>query len=216
MRAGLLSGLFDPIHAGHLSCARQAARLLKLDRVYFVPTALSPHKKRSGAKAYDRYAMAQLALLNNPLFHLSDIEMGSGEISYTIDTIRKFKKRWRGDLYFIIGLDAFADTYNWKSAVSLLKSCNFIVISRPGLDMEKTVAELERKIGNKNKGVSFTRTGRTLRLSGSRYKIHLCDGQKVDVSSTLIRSRLRRGESIKNLVPKQVERYIMKVELYRK
>jgi len=220
VRAGLLSGVFDPIHMGHINCAEQAARLFKLDRVYFAPTAVSPHKKRCGASAFDRYAMTQIALLGRPRFQVSDIEMGGG-VSYTVDTVRKFKKKMKGGLYFIMGLDAFADTHNWKSAASLLRGSDFIVISRPGLEPEKTVAGLEKKLRAKQKGVGFSTTdaspcGHALKLSGSRHSIHLCAARQMDVSSTAIRQKIRAGKSIKYLVPKAVEQYIMKVELYRR
>ncbi|MFQ5432031.1 MAG: nicotinate-nucleotide adenylyltransferase [Nitrospinota bacterium] len=220
MRAGLLSGVFDPIHMGHINCAQQAARLFKLDRVYFAPTAVSPHKKRCGASAFDRYAMTQIALLGKPRFYVSGIEMGVG-VSYTVDTIKRFKKKFKGGLYFIMGLDAFADTHNWKSAASLLRGSNFIVISRPGLKLDETVAGLEKKLRAKQKSVSFSATGVSpcgyaLKLSGSRYSIHLCTARQMDVSSTAIRQKIHAGKSIKYLVPKAVEQYIMKVELYRR
>lgn len=220
MRAGLLSGVFDPIHMGHINCAQQAARLFKLDKVFFAPTAVSPHKKRCGASALDRYAMTQIALLDKQRFQMSDIEMGGG-VSYTVDTIRKFKKKLKGDLYFIMGLDAFADTHNWKSAVSLLRGTDFIVISRPGLKLDETVAGLEKKLSAKKRGVRFSDTdispcGYALKLSGSRHSIYLCTARQMDVSSTAIRQKIRTGKSIKNLVPKVVEQYIMEVELYRR
>lgn len=220
MRAGLLSGAFDPIHMGHINCARQAARLFKLDTVYFAPTAILPHKKLCGASALDRYAMTQIALLGKPRFKASDIEMGGG-VSYTVDTIRKFKKKLKGDIYFIMGLDAFSDTHNWKSAASLLRSSNFIVISRPGLQLDETVSELEKKLRAKKRGIRFLGTdnspcGRVLRPSGSRHSIHLCSAKQMDVSSTAIRQKIRNGKSIKYLVPKAVEQYIMEVELYRR
>lgn len=221
MRAGLLSGLFDPIHLGHLNCAEVALKLLKLDRVYFVPTAVSPHKKRSGASAHDRYAMTQIALLDKPGFQVSDIEMHGGGVSYTVDTVRKFKRKFSGDLYLIMGLDAFADSHNWRSAGALLKSCNFIVISRPGLDPDAAVSDLESKLRSKRRGVRFTSVesspcGRAMRVENSNYIIHLCGARQVDVSSTAIRRKIRLGESIKYLVPKPVEQYIMKMELYTK
>ena len=220
MKAGLLSGVFDPIHMGHINCAQQAARLLKLDKVYFAPTAVSPHKKRCGASPFDRYAMAQIALLGKPRFLVSDIEMEGG-VSYTVDTIRKFKKKFKGGLYFIMGLDAFGDTHNWKSAASLLRSSDFIVIARPGLNPDETVAGLEKKMLAKKLGVRFSDTdstpcGRAVRPSGSRHLIHLCSAKQMDVSSTEIRQKIRSGKSIKNLVPKAVEQYIMDVELYRR
>ena len=220
MKAGLLSGVFDPVHLGHLHCARQAARLLKLDMVYFVPTAVPPHKRKKAkmAGACDRYAMTQLALLDMPRFAVLDIEMGDAP-SYTINTIRKFKRRIEGEPFFIMGMDAFADIHNWRSATALLRSCNFIVISRPGTDPDGVTAELEKNMAEKKGGVAFSRRRKTsygfrFKVAGSPYFIHVCLVKDLDISSTAVRERLGQGKSIGDMVPETVRKYIRKTDLY--
>lgn len=220
-KAGLLSGVFDPIHIGHLNIANQAADILQLDRVYFAPTGIPPHKKKAGASAHDRFIMTMMALLDNPRFKVSDVEMQSDSTSYTMDTVKNLKKTLRGELYFIMGLDAFEDIHNWKDAEKLIKSCNFAVMPRFGQNARESVLGLERHFLAKKEKVSFT-TGKTdnsreiLRVTGSRYKIHLCPSLQIDISSTLLKRKVKNRESIKYLVPGPVEQYITKMGLYTK
>ncbi len=214
--------MFDPIHIGHLNIANQAADILRLDKVYFVPTAMPPHKKKAGASARERFTMTMMALLDNPRFEVSDVEMQSGSTSYTMDTVKNFKKTLKGELYFIMGIDAFEDIHNWKDAEKLLKSCNFAVMSRPGQNARESVLKLEKHFLAKKQFFSTITTGKTkrsgdiLRVTGSRYKIHLCRSLQMDVSSTLVKRKVKNRESIKYLVPGTVERYITKMGLYAK
>src|SRR5258706_12647383 len=93
MRLGLLGGSFNPIHHGHLTVAARAAEAAKLDRVLFLPAAVSPLKNgRDLASATDRWAMLRLALRGNPLFEASDLELRRGGTSYTIDTLRDLRR----------------------------------------------------------------------------------------------------------------------------
>lgn len=221
MKVGLLSGVFDPIHIGHLTIASQAADILRLDKVYFVPTGVPPHKKKAGASASERFMMTLMALLDNPRFELSDVEMQNSSTSYTMDTVRNFKKTLKGELYFIMGIDAFEDIHNWKDAAKLIKSCNFAVMQRFGQDVNESASELEKHFLAKNLKVSFVggkkgHSGDVLRVTGSKYRIHLCSSLQMDVSSTLVKRKVKNCESIKYLVPEPVEQYIMKMGLYAK
>ncbi|GMT42983.1 MAG: putative nicotinate-nucleotide adenylyltransferase [bacterium] len=221
MKVGLISGVFDPIHIGHLNMANHAADILKLEKVYFVPTGLPPHKKKAAAQTRDRFTMAQLAIMDNPLFEASDTEIKGSSPSYSVETVEEFKKTFKGGLYFIMGLDAFEDIHNWKSAARLLKSCHFAVMPRPGADMKKSTGKLEKSFGAKQIGISFKRResgagGDVLRVSGSTCDVHLCSAVQMDISSTMIRKKVKRGESIKYLVPAAVEQYIISMGLYEK
>lgn len=219
MKIGLLGGVFDPIHIGHLNCANQAADIFGLDKVYFLPTAVPPHKKNRVASAEDRWNMVQLAIASHPLFEASRREMDGAAPSYTIDTVRRFKKMSGGEIHYIMGLDAFHDIHLWKSARALLQSCNFIVVSRPGGGTGEAAAQLAEKFHAL--GMPLMRlkggSGRIayLRATGSRYRIAVCHIPEMDVSSTTVREKVKTGESVKYLVPEAVEHYIMKVEIYK-
>lgn len=219
MKIGLLGGVFDPIHIGHLNCANQAADLFHLDKVYFLPTAVPPHKKQRVATAEDRWNMVQLAIASHPRFEASRHEMDHAGPSYTIDTVRWFKKNYGGEIHFIMGLDAFGDIHLWKAARALLQSCNFIVVSRPGGEPGEAAARLAEKF--RALGMPLKRLkGRDerialLRAEGSPYRIALCRIPEMDVSSTAVREKVKTGESVKYLVPEPVEHYIGKMEIYK-
>ena len=219
MKIGLLGGVFDPIHIGHLNCANQAAALFKLDKVFFLPTAMPPHKKLRVAAAEDRWNMVLLAIASHPLFEASRHEMDRTSPSYTIDTVRWFRKNHAGDVYYIMGLDAFMDIHLWKSARALLQSCNFIVVSRPGGEPGEAATRLAKKF--RALGIPLKRLkGRNgkialLRAEGSPYRIAVCRIPEMDVSSTIVREKIKAGESVKYLVPEPVEHYIEKMEIYK-
>lgn len=216
---GLMGGMFDPIHMGHINCAEQAADLFNLEKVYFVPTAVPPHKKIGNAEAEDRFAMVRIALANQARFEVSRFEIDKEPPTYSIDTVKDFLKRHGPKLYFVIGMDAFEEIDTWKSSESLLRICNFIVISRPGWDARKTAEKLENSFKEKNvelKQISNKgdATNEFLRLTGSTCSVHICPSAEVDISSTAIREAIRKGKPIKNLVPEGVEQYIIDKGLY--
>lgn len=219
MKIGLLGGVFDPIHIGHLNCANQAVDIFGLDKVYFLPTAVPPHKKQRGATAEDRWNMVQLAIASHPLFEASRLEMDRRAPSYSIDTVRWFKKNHAGEIHFIMGLDAFGDIHLWKSARALLQSCNFIVVSRPGGEPGEAAGRLAEKF--RALGLPLKRLkgsdGRIalLRAEGSAYRIAICRIPEMDVSSTTVRDKVKTGASVKYLVPEPVEHYISKMEIYK-
>src|SRR3989338_11463826 len=107
MKIGILGGTFNPIHIGHLILAEEAREKLGLDKIIFVPAYLPPHKDNSDiAPAKYRYRMIELAIQKNSYFSLSDMEIKRNGRSYTIDTLKEFKKLYPEDeLHFIIGSD---------------------------------------------------------------------------------------------------------------
>ncbi|HXF75168.1 MAG TPA: nicotinate-nucleotide adenylyltransferase, partial [Methylomirabilota bacterium] len=129
MKLGLFGGTFDPIHWGHLRSAEEVAESFGLDRVYFIPASIPPHKRgETTTPAEDRLKMVRLAVAGNDRFAVSTIEIKRAGVSYSIDTLRAFNaKKRRGDsLYFIIGLDAFREIGTWKDFRELFSLCHFI------------------------------------------------------------------------------------------
>ena len=91
MKIGLFGGTFDPIHWGHLRSAEEVSETFGLDRVYFVPAAVPPHKRgQTTTPARDRLQMVRLAVAKNPKFSVSTAEISRPGVSYSIDTIREF------------------------------------------------------------------------------------------------------------------------------
>lgn len=134
-RICLFGGTFDPIHCAHLRLAEEASRRFQLDRVLFIPAASPPHKPSVGLTPYeDRFRMVQIACAPYPSFEASRLEEAQ-RLSYTIDTVRRFKPSLQpGDqLYFLIGADAFDELESWKDWTELVRAINFIVVTRPGI-----------------------------------------------------------------------------------
>ncbi|MDI6703884.1 MAG: nicotinate-nucleotide adenylyltransferase [bacterium] len=189
-KIGILGGTFNPIHYGHLIAAECALVEYRLQGVIFVPSFNPPHKEEEVLNARHRYLMTILATSNHARFTVSDIEIKMGGKSYTKNTLEEFKKIY-GDmirLCLIIGTDVIPEIDTWKDIETLPSLCEFIVVSRPGYPF------------------SFNE------ILKDAYKLKI---PGVDISSSDIRERVKKGKSIKYLIPEEVRDYIYKYRLYR-
>jgi nicotinate-nucleotide adenylyltransferase len=215
MKIGLFGGTFDPVHWGHLRSAEEVSETFGLDRVYFIPAAVPPHKRGyTTTPARDRLRMVQLAVAKNPRFAASTVEISRPGVSYSIDTVRGFAARRRPDdsLYFIIGLDAFREIGTWKDFTGIFPLCNFIVTSRPGRQERDPL---------KGTGIAVKKlfcydfkSGSYRHESGTR--IFFSELTDIAISASEIRALVRQGKSIRYLVPAEVEKYIKQRRLYRR
>jgi nicotinate-nucleotide adenylyltransferase len=213
MKIGLFGGTFDPIHWGHLRSAEEVAETFGLDRVYFIPASIPPHKRgQTTTPAEDRLQMVRLAVAGNSRFAVSTVEIQRAGVSYSIDTIRAFdRKRRKGDsLYFIIGLDAFREISTWKDYGEIFPLCNFIVTSRPGSKendpLKGTGIAVKKLFCYDSKRKHYRHR------SGTRILfIELTD---IAISASEIRTLVEQGKSIRYLVPSAVEKYIRRRGLY--
>jgi len=213
MKIGIFGGTFDPIHWGHLRSAEEVGETYRLNRVYFVPASLPPHKRgRTTPPARDRLQMVRLAVARNPRFSVSTVELARPGLSYSIDTIREFvaKLKKTDSLYFIIGLDAFREIGTWKDFAEIFSLCNFIVTSRPGSkenDPLKGTGVAVKKLFC----YDFKRKNYRHR-SGTR--VHFIELTDIAISASEIRALVRQGKSIRYLVPSAVEKFIERRGLY--
>lgn len=183
MRTGIFGGTFNPIHAAHLEMAREAADAFALDRVLFIPAGNPPHKE--AATPYEhRYRMVELACAYDPRFVASRLEEGR-EKSYSIHTIERVKAA-NGEVFFIIGSDAFAEIGTWFRWQEVVKAVEFIVVARPGHAITHP--------------------------PGAR--VHRLETIERPVSSSEIRRALARGE-MPTALPAAVAEYIRANGLYR-
>lgn len=190
MRVGILGGGFNPIHVGHLRAAEEVRERLKLDKIMFVPAYRPPHKQVRNSFE-QRTAMVERAIKGNAAFSVSTIERERNGKSFTIETIRLLQQRLPKDrLYFIMGADQFLDIRSWHSPRTLFRLCRIVVINRPGY----------RPPHRMN---LFSRRAQFVRMT------------PLEISSTDIRRRVARGQSIRYLVPEPVARYIKKHKLYQ-
>jgi nicotinate-nucleotide adenylyltransferase len=213
MKIGLFGGTFDPIHWGHLRSAEEVSETFGLDRVYFIPASIPPHKRgQTTTPAQDRLQMVRLAVTGNARFSVSTIEILRVGVSYSIDTIREFdvKKRKGDSIYFIIGLDAFREIATWKDFTAIFPLCNFIVTSRPGSKesdpLRGTGVAVKKLFCYDFKQKNYRHR------SGTRiFFIELTD---IAISASEIRTLVKQGKSIRYLVPPAVEKYIERRGLY--
>ncbi|MCE5251599.1 nicotinate-nucleotide adenylyltransferase [bacterium] len=179
-RVGLFGGTFDPIHTGHLIIVQAVYEKTGLDSVVFIPSANPPHKEGPDIMftPEERYSMISAAICGNPHFEVSDIEMKRTGPSYTIDTIREFKASGKTDidLAFIVGRDNLYEISSWKDPLSIIRECRIIVAERPYHDTREIPGWLSDHI-------------------------EIVSVPLVDISSTVIRSRIREGKSIRYMVP---------------
>ena len=198
MKVGIMGGTFDPIHNGHLILAEAVRDALDLDEVLFIPSARPPHKLgRDITSPEHRLAMTVLATCFHPNFRVSSIEILRNGPSYAVDTIDALKREYKAgtEFYFILGADAALELSTWHNAQELIEKCNFIAATREGTHID--INAVEAQFGTSAKG-----------------HIQRVETPKIEISSTDIRDKLKRGRSIRYLVPDTVEAYIRKEQLY--
>jgi nicotinate-nucleotide adenylyltransferase len=206
-RVGILGGTFDPIHCGHLDAAAAAEAALGLTELLVITSHVPPHRPPPVASSYHRFAMVSLAVAGRRGWQASDLELRDDARSFTSTTLQKLHGQGYAPaaLFFIIGADAFADIMNWVDYPAILDYAHFAVVARPG----HQIADAPRRLP--------ALAGRMVRppFDSSRDPlIILLDAPTSDVSSTAIRERRARGESIAGLVPDSVRQHIEQHGLY--
>lgn len=217
-RLGILGGTFDPIHNGHLRAALEIREEFGLDRINLIPTFNTPHKQPDSITPFvHRFAMARLATADMPEIDVLDIEGMRGGSSYTIDTVTELKKRPDcGEIFLITGMDAFLDIRLWKDYNKLFELINFIIVHRPGYE-SAIPDDLLENIGASGSAVSKGFYGghnmvNYKMLSGK--DLYITAMPQLEISGTVIREKLKQGQSVRYLLPDQVLSYIKKEGLY--
>ena len=200
MRLGLFGGSFDPIHYGHLLLAECCWEQARLDQVLFVPAAIAPHKQGClAAPPEDRVAMVELAIAGHSAFRVSRHEIDRGGVNYTVDTLETFHSRWPdAELFFLLGADMFHDLPNWRRASRVCQLATPLVVSRAGEDPIR----LETLDG-------IATSERLESIAQEQVRM-----PPVCISSSEIRQRVSRGQSIRYRTPPEVVEYIRRRRLY--
>jgi|SRR5690554_857197 len=188
----LFGGSFDPPHLGHLVVAQWVSEQFAAP-VRFLPSANPPHKRPTSSSTH-RLSMLRLALANNPNFILDDFEYSSAT-RFTVDTLRAYRRKHnltRDQLCFVVGSDSFNSLEQWRDPWGILQECTLVVYRRELVD-QSVVQRLERR----------------------NAKFVFCQAPSIEISSTMVRTRVAQGMSIKYLVPQCVAEYILKTGLYR-
>lgn len=190
MKLGLYGGSFDPVHLGHLLVARAAREELDLARLFFIPAAQSPFKPdRELAPAPMRLRLLRLALAGQTDCEIDGQELRRGGVSYTIDTVRDYARRFpNAELFYLIGADHLPTLPKWREAEALARLVEFVVIPRPG----ETAVTLP-----------------------APFRLRMLNGFPLGVSASQIRARIKAGLPVQHLVPSVVAEAIRNERLYQ-
>lgn len=185
-KIGILGGTFNPPHLGHLLIGNEVLHALGLDEVRLMPTATPPHKAAIGdATEKQRLHMVKLAVENLEGLTVSSFEVKRGGVSYTYDTMKSLTKlEPNSEFYFIIGGDMIDMLPSWYQIEELVKLVKFIGVGRPGY------------------------------VGSTKYPVTLVDIPQINLSSSLIRKRFTKGDTVQLLVPHAVEVFIRGEGLY--
>ncbi|HMQ68091.1 MAG TPA: nicotinate-nucleotide adenylyltransferase [Ignavibacteria bacterium] len=189
---GIFGGTFNPPHIAHSILAENICEQLELDKIIFIPSGNPPLKNSIPAK--QRMEMAQLAFSDNPHFEISDIETKDLDVrSYTVNTLKKLSEKYRNDhvkLFLLIGADNYLNLNKWKDPGTLFDYSEVVVLNRPDFELEDHSSEFKDKV-------------------------KFIDTPFLEISSSMIREKVLNGLSVKYLLDKKVEEYVIRNNLYK-
>ncbi len=191
----MLGGTFDPIHIGHLVVADNALQQLELDRLLFVPAGFPPHKRDHVISSKsDRMAMIEIAISGRPEFEVSEIDLYREGPSFTAELLERIDADSApAELFFVMGADSLRDFPTWSRPEIILQIAQLAVARRPGVEISDSVLD---------------------GIAGLRERTRLLDSPLSYVSSTDLRLRLGRGQTVRYLIPQDVHDYINEKKLY--
>jgi len=191
MKIGLFFGSFNPIHIGHLIIGEYISNYY-VDKVWFVISPQNPLKSEFELLDIDnRISLVKAAIADNEKFEFSDAELYLPLPSYTVNSLKYFKKKFpEHDFFLIMGSDNFLNLSKWKSPEVLLKNYNFLVYERPKFE----VSTQQHFASN----------------------ITLLEAPLISISSTQIRELISAGKSVRYLLPDAVLKIINRNQFYYK
>lgn len=192
MKIAILGGSFDPPHLGHLILADTVLKELNYDKVIFIPSKIPPHKNISGEVSNeDRLNMVKLSIEEDERFLFDDYELKSEGISYSIKTLNHIYKNYNidGKIALIIGGDLIKDFHKWKEPEKLSSLANIVAVNR-GYNRNLYKENIEK------------------------YNIKIIIAPRIDISSTLIRERIKKNKAFKYFLKDKVYNYIISNKLY--
>ncbi len=195
MKVGVLGGTFDPPHLGHLAIAKAAMKSLELDEVLFMPASRNPLKRsQKGTPAKHRLEMVKLLVRNEPSLAVADLEVSKGGVSYTVDTMAELQMVQPAEYWFLLGSDALLNVGAWKQPERLIRQCRLGLVARGTRVMEDVLIRVPPQL---------------------REFVDTIEMPLVDISSSDLRDKMARGQSVSQWIPELVRSYIESNKLYR-
>ncbi|MGL5353083.1 MAG: nicotinate-nucleotide adenylyltransferase [Clostridium sp.] len=196
-KIGIIGGTFNPIHLAHLYIACESKDQLNLDKVIFIPAGSPPHKDNRGVlRASLRYSMVEKAIESYDGFEISDYEIQKSGYSYTYETLEQFKTD-DCKLFFITGADCLMDIEKWSNPQRIFDLCRLVVFTRSGYDnikLKKQKVYIEKKYNT---------------------NIEFLDIIDLEISSTMIRERIKNNKRVDFFLSKEVLDFIISKNLYK-
>jgi nicotinate-nucleotide adenylyltransferase len=214
MHLAIFGGTFNPVHYGHLRGAEAVLATALADKALFIPVFKPPHKDAGSlAPPEHRLEMLRLAIEGNPAFALSTMEIDRGGLSYTIDTLAEIFDTYspRPEVSLVIGTDSFNDFSSWHRYLEIIELANLVVIGRGEMEQNKISEVLPVELAT---SFCYDSTDDLFKDSKGRF-IKFLSSASVDISSSMIRDLVARGEGLKHLLPDKVIDYIKENGLYR-
>ncbi|MDO8207605.1 MAG: nicotinate-nucleotide adenylyltransferase [Gallionella sp.] len=210
---GILGGTFDPIHYGHLRLAEEMLELAGLQHIRFIPTGNPPHRDTPKVSAAHRSAMVQLAIADQPAFVLDEREVRRTTKCYTVDTLRELRTEMgeTQPLCLLMGGDAFLQLHTWHEWEQILDLAHIVVGYRPGFTLEKRIHTATKELRQQYQQRLCTVDYLSQQAAGGIAELAI---PKLEISATLIRSRVAEKRTIRYLLPASVADYIYQHNLY--
>jgi nicotinate-nucleotide adenylyltransferase len=210
---GILGGTFDPIHYGHLRLAEEMLELANLRRILFIPTGTPPHRALPQVSAQHRSAMVRLAIADQPAFVLDAREVERTTPCYTVDTLSELRAELGAaqPLCLLMGADAFLQLHTWHEWERLFELAHIVVGYRPGFTLEDRIHAATPALRSHYQQRLCAAAVLSRQPSGG---IAVLAIPELEISATLIRSRVAENRTIRYLLPNPVADYIHQHHLY--
>lgn len=211
-KIALFGGTFDPVHRGHIACVQHLVEKMDFSKVVLIPTSQNPLKvDRIPASKEDRLKMIRLATRDyQGEIDIDDQEMMNNSPTYSFETLQRYQQTHAPEeLFLVMGQDTFEEFDQWKNFEEIIKMTNLLVVSRPPyrrpFGVEDLPKGLQPHVGSYDRGFALLDSGRTIEFVTIKTE---------DVSSTLVRKKLKAGKNLDSLIDLDVEKYILENNVY--
>lgn len=210
---GILGGTFDPVHYGHLRLAEEMLELAHLRQIRFIPAGTPPHRDAPQVSAQHRSAMVQLAIADQPAFVLDEREVRRAAPCYTVDTLLELRAELGAEqpLCLLMGGDAFLQLHTWHEWERLFELAHIVVGYRPGFTLEERINSTTLALRSHYQQRISSADALSQQPAGAIIELAI---PKLEISATLIRSRVAENRTIRYLLPNAVADYIHQHHLY--